>query len=225
MSHDPIRVLVVDDHQTVLWGLRQLIDSRQPEMTVAGAASDPLDALRLARELQPDLILLDMDLGASDANQLIPELQACCDARILILTGVRDEARTDDAILRGARGILKKELPADVVLQAIASVHRGELWLDRIATGRVFHQQQERERQQSGERVRIAELTPKERQIVTAVAVAPGVNNKELAKQLFMSEHTLRNHLSAIYQKLGVGNRLQLYVYALKHGLDRRAAH
>jgi DNA-binding NarL/FixJ family response regulator len=225
MSHDPIRVLVVDDHQTVLWGLRQLIDSRQPEMTVAGAASDPLDALRLARELQPDVILLDMDLGASDANQLIPELQECCDARILILTGVRDEARTDDAILRGARGILKKELPADVVLQAIASVNRGELWLDRIATGRVFHQQQERERQQSGERVRIAELTPKERQIVTAVAVAPGVNNRELAKQLFMSEHTLRNHLSAIYQKLGVGNRLQLYVYALKHGLDRRYAH
>ena len=224
MSHDPIRVLVVDDHQTVLWGLRQLIDSRQPEMTVAGAASDPLEALRLAQELKPDVILLDMDLGASDANQLIPELLACCDARILILTGVRDAARTDDAILRGARGILKKELPAEVVLQAIGSVHRGELWLDRVATGRVFHQQQERERLQSGDRLRIAELTPKERQIVTAVAGAPGANNKELAKQLFMSDHTLRNHLSAIYQKLGVGNRLQLYVYAVKHGLDRRAA-
>lgn len=222
MSNTPIRVMLVDDHQTVLWGLRQLIDSRRPEMTVAGAASDPAEALRLARELNPDLILLDMDLGASDANQLIPELQACCDAKILILTGVRDEARTDDAILRGARGILKKELPAEVVLQAVASVHRGELWLDRITTGRVFHQQQERERQQSGEKQRIAELTPKERQIVTAVAVSPGVNNKELSKQLFMSEHTLRNHLSAIYQKLGVGNRLQLYVYAVKHGLDRR---
>jgi DNA-binding NarL/FixJ family response regulator len=224
MSKAPIRVMVVDDHQTVLWGLRQLIDSRQPEMTVACAASDPIDALRLAREVKPDLILLDMDLGASDANQLIPELQACCDAKILILTGVRDTARTDDAILRGARGILKKELPAEVVLQAIASVHRGELWLDRITTGRVFQQQQERERQQSGEKVRIAELTPKERQIVTAVALAPGANNKELAKQLFMSDHTLRNHLSAIYQKLGVGNRLQLYVYAVKHGLDRRDA-
>jgi DNA-binding NarL/FixJ family response regulator len=225
MSHATIRVMLVDDHQTVLWGLRQLIDSRQPEMTVAGAASDPVEALRLARELKPDLILLDMDLGTSDANQLIPELQACCDAKILILTGVRDEVRTDDAILRGARGILKKELPAEIVLQAIASVHRGELWLDRITTGRVFHQQQERERQQSGERLRIAELTPKERQIVTAVAAAPGVNNRELAKQLFMSEHTLRNHLSAIYQKLGLANRLQLYVYALKYGLDRRAAH
>jgi DNA-binding NarL/FixJ family response regulator len=225
MSSDPIRVMVVDDHQTVLWGLRQLIDSRRPEMTVAGAASDPLEALRLAQELKPDVILLDMALGASDANQLIPELQACCDAKILILTGVRDEVRTDDAILRGARGILKKELPAEVVLQAIASVHRGELWLDRITTGRVFHQQQERERQQGAEKLKIAELTPKERQIVTAIAIAQGVNNKELAKQLFMSEHTLRNHLSAIYQKLGVGNRLQLYVYAVKHGLDRRPAY
>lgn len=225
MSSDPIRVMVVDDHQTVLWGLRQLIDSRRPEMTVVGAASDPFEALRLARELEPDLILLDMDLGTSDANQLIPELQDCCDAKILILTGVRDDARTDDAILRGARGILKKELPAEVVLQAIASVHRGELWLDRITTGRVFHQQQERERQQGAEKLKIAELTPKERQIVTAIAIAQGVNNKELAKQLFMSEHTLRNHLSAIYQKLGVGNRLQLYVYAVKHGLDRRPAY
>jgi DNA-binding NarL/FixJ family response regulator len=225
MSSDPIRVMVVDDHQTVLWGLRQLIDSRRPEMTVVGAASDPFEALRLARELKPDLILLDMDLGTSDANQLIPELQDCCDAKILILTGVRDDARTDDAILRGARGILKKELPAEVVLQAIASVHRGELWLDRITTGRVFHQQQERERQQGAEKLKIAELTPKERQIVTAIAIAQGVNNKELAKQLFMSEHTLRNHLSAIYQKLGVSNRLQLYVYAVKHGLDRRPAY
>jgi DNA-binding NarL/FixJ family response regulator len=225
MSSDPIRVMVVDDHQTVLWGLRQLIDSRRPEMTVVGAASDPFEALRLARELKPDLILLDMDLGTSDANQLIPELQDCCDAKILILTGVRDDARTDDAILRGARGILKKELPAEVVLQAIASVHRGELWLDRITTGRVFHQQQERERQQGAEKLKIAELTPKERQIVTAIAIAQGVNNKELARQLFMSEHTLRNHLSAIYQKLGVSNRLQLYVYAVKHGLDRRPAY
>ncbi|MGJ7915714.1 response regulator transcription factor [Massilia sp. LXY-6] len=225
MSQLPIRVLVVDDHQTVLWGLQQLIDSRQPEMAVAGTASDPAEALRLAPQLKPDVILLDMDLGMSDANQLIPELLACCDAKILILTGVRDEARTDEAILRGARGILKKEVPAAIVLRAIASVHRGELWLDRIMIGRVLQQQQERERQQSGERARIAELTPKEREIARMVAVESGVSNKELAKLLFMSEHTLRNHLSAIYQKLGVGNRLQLYVYAVKHGLDRPAAY
>lgn len=220
MNPASIRVMVVDDHQTVLWGLRQLVDSRQPEMEVAGTASDPGEALRLAPDLKPDIILLDMDLGASDANALIPELQIRCNAKILILTGVRDEARTDEAILRGARGILKKELPADIVLRAIASVHHGELWLDRATTGRVFHQQQERERQQSGERSRIAELTPKERQIIRTLIGASGVNNKELSKLVFMSEHTLRNHLSSIYQKLGVGNRLQLYVYAVKHGLD-----
>lgn len=221
---DPIRVLLVDDHQTVLWGLQQLVASRQPAMAVAGAASKAEDALQLARALQPDVILLDMDLGAADGVQLIPQLQACCRARILVLTGLRDEARLDQAVLKGARGIVRKEAPADVVLKAIESVHRGELWLDRITTARVFQYQQQREQLQAAQKSKCAMLTPKEGEIVRSLVEHSGLNNKELAALLFMSEHTLRNHLSSIYQKLDVDSRLKLYVYAVKNGLGLPAA-
>ena len=224
MSGQAIQVLLVDDHQTVLWGLQQLIGSRYPEMAVAGTSSRAEDALHLARTLQPDVILLDMDLGDDDGNELIPQLQACCTAKILILTGVRDDARTDEAVLRGARGVVKKEAAADVVLKAIASVHRGELWLDRVTTARVFQSQQQRDQQQAARKSTMALLTPKERDIVRKVVEHSGVNNRELAKLLFMREHTLRNHLSSIYQKLNVDSRLKLYVYAVKHGLAESLA-
>lgn len=221
MSDQTIQVLLVDDHQTVLWGLQQLIATRFPEMAVAGASSDPNEAIRLARALQPDVILLDMDLGATDGAQLIPDLQACCAAKILILTGVREETRTDEAVLTGACGVIRKEAPADVVLKAIASVHRGELWLDRVTTARVFQSKHEREQRQAVHKKQFALLTPKERDIVGKVVEHPGLTNRELAKRLFMSEHTLRNHLSSIYLKLNVDNRLKLYVYAVRNGLGR----
>ena len=214
-----IRVLLVDDHQTVLWGLQQLIAGRHPEMAVAGTGSTAEDAIRLARALQPDVILLDMDLGDTDGAQLIPELQACCAAKVLILTGVRDDERIDDAVLKGAHGVVRKEAAADVVLKAIGSVHRGELWLDRATTARVFQHQRQREQRQEVQKNMMAALTSKEREIVHKVVEHSGVNNKELAKLLFMSEHTLRNHLSSIYQKLHVDSRLKLYVYAVKNGI------
>jgi len=218
-TEGPIRVLLVDDHQTVLWGLRQLIGSRQPAMAVAGAASGAEDGLQLARALQPDVIVLDMDLGATDGVQLIPQLHACCRARILVLTGVRDEARTDQAVLHGAHGVVRKEADAEVVLKAIESVHRGELWLDRMTTARVFQYQQAREQIKSARQSRHALLTAKENDIVRKLVEHSGLGNRELAAVLCMSEHTLRNHLSSIYQKLEVDNRLKLYVYAVKNGL------
>lgn len=221
MSDQTIQVLLIDDHQTVLWGLEQLIGSRYPEMNLAGSSSDPDEAIRLAQLLQPDVILLDMDLGTTDGTQLIPELQACCKAKILILTGVREHARTDEAVLKGARGVVRKEQSAGVVLKAITSVHRGELWLDRITTARVFQFRQEREQQQAVQNNQFALLTRKEREIIGKAVEHCGITNRELAKLLLMSEHTLRNHLSSIYMKLNVDNRLKLYVYAVKNGLDK----
>ncbi|CAN7281185.1 response regulator [Massilia sp. LjRoot122] len=221
---DPIRVFLVDDHQTILWGLQQLVASRHPDMAVAGVASRADEALRLACLLQPDVVLLDMDLGDHDGEELIPQLQACCKANILVLTGLRDEARTDQAVLCGARGIVSKEASAELVLKAIESVHRGELWLDRLTTARVFQCQREREQRQTVQKTTLALLTPKEGEIVRKLVEHSGLNNRELAQLLFMSEHTLRNHLSSIYHKVEVDNRLKLYVYAVKNGLGTPAA-
>lgn len=217
-----IRVLLVDDHQTVLWGLQQLIDSHSPKMAVAGTASNATDAASLAERLQPDLILLDADLGGDSGIDLIPTLRAKTNASILMLTGVRDRDELDRAVLAGARGVVRKEDPADRLLLAIEKVHAGELWLDRDATTRIFQALQERNRENDEKASRLQSLTRRELDIVKAVVAESGASNKVIARKLFMSEHTLRNHLTAIYHKLGVDNRLKLFVFAMENGLGER---
>lgn len=215
-SAPPLRILVVDDHDIVVWGLRQLIDGQRPAMEVVGTARSGDEALAAAYSLRPDLILLDMQVGDSDGAALIPHLLELCRARILVLTGVRDQRRLDDAVMNGARGLVMKDAPAEQLLRAIRSVANGERWIDRATTGRVLDRQLGRDGE-PGKR-KYALLTPKEREVVGKVVEASGAGNRELARMLFMSEHTLRNHLSSIYQKLEVDNRLKLYVDAVKNG-------
>lgn len=214
----PLRILLVDDHDIVVWGLRQLIDGQRPAMEVAGTAHCAEEALAAARSLQPDLIVLDMQVGDSDGAALIPDLLALCPARILVLTGVRDERRLDDTIIQGARGLVMKDAPPELLLRAIRSVGQGELWVDRATSGRLLDRQRGVRGDGAGGRDKYGTLTPKEREIVGKVVEASGAGNRELARMLFMSEHTLRNHLSSIYQKLEVDNRLKLYVDAVKNG-------
>ncbi|MGX4642129.1 response regulator [Massilia sp. SYSU DXS3249] len=222
MSMPPsLRILLVDDHDIVLWGLRQLIDGQRPAMEVAGTARSAEEALAAARSLQPDLIVLDMQVGNSDGAALVPELLALCPARIVILTGVRDQRRLDDAIMHGARGLVMKEAPPELLLRAIRSVSDGELWVDRATTGRILDRQLGRGAHAGSDQGKYDMLTPKEREVVGKVVEASGASNRELARMLFMSEHTLRNHLSSVYQKLGVDNRLKLYVDAVKCGFAK----
>lgn len=218
----PIRVMLVDDHQTVLWGLEKLINGEKPRMEVVGKAANSADALRLAGESRPDIVLLDLDLGGESGLDIIPALMKDGHARVMILTGVRDPEAADRAVLNGARGIVRKEDSAEILIRAIEKVHGGEIWLDRAATGRIFV-----ELSRSGapppdpEAGKIATLTPKEREIAAAVVKQAGAGNRKIAEILHMSEHTLRNHLSSIYAKLEVANRFELFMYATRHGLDQ----
>jgi DNA-binding NarL/FixJ family response regulator len=142
-----------------------------------------------------------------------------CQARILVLTGVREQSRLDGAVLHGARGLVMKDAPPELLLRAIRCVGDGEVWVDRATSGRLLDRQLGRSNDAPGVKGRYDALTPKEREVVGKVVELSGASNRELARMLFMSEHTLRNHLSSIYQKLGVDNRLKLYVDAVKHGL------
>jgi two-component system, NarL family, nitrate/nitrite response regulator NarL len=218
-----IRVLLIDDHGTMLWGLTQLINSASPKMAVVAAVNSRDEALEAVRRERPDVILLDLDLGEADGVDLLPTLLKESQARVLICTGVRDTEAHDRAVLRGARGIVHKEAPAEILLDAIEKVHRGELWLDRLATGRVFEKLLEADtaERRHPEPDRSAALTGREREIITAVVELGQSTNKKIAAHLNMSEFTLRNHLTTIYDKLGVENRLDLFKYALRHGLAR----
>jgi two-component system, NarL family, nitrate/nitrite response regulator NarL len=137
-SPAPIRVLLIDDHRSILWGLERLIESGKPAMEVVGTATNCTDALKLVDETAPDLILLDIGLGDQNGVDEIPNLIARSKAKILVLTGVRDESLHDKAVLAGASGVVEKEAPAETILAAIEKVHEGQLWLDRVATGRIF---------------------------------------------------------------------------------------
>jgi len=219
----PIRVFIIDDHRSILWGLERLIDSGAPRLQVAGTTTSCAEALKVLGTASPDVILLDIDLGDENGVKELPKLLGITNARILILTGVRDESLHDKAVLAGASGVVMKEAPADTILNAIEKVHEGQLWLDRIATGRIFFEFSRENAAQANnpERTKIASLTDREREIVAVAASHAGANAKSIAGILNISEHTLRNHLTSIYNKLDVANRLELFAYAHKHGLAK----
>lgn len=220
----PIRVFIIDDHRSILWGLERLIESGAPRLHVVGTAVNCAEAVKLLGTATPDVILLDIDLGDENGVQEIPNLLNVTDGRILILTGVRDESLHDKAVLAGASGVVMKEASAETILTAIEKVHEGQLWLDRIATGRIFFEFSRENAAQASdpERAKIASLTDREREIVAVASTHAGANAKSIADILSISEHTLRNHLTSIYDKLDVANRLELFAYAHKHGLTKR---
>jgi len=214
-----IRILLVDDHKTMLWGLERLIQAEAPAFTLAGSASDPATATALCAELVPDIVLLDLDLKGSSSLEILPTLLANVTTRAVILSANRDQATLAGAVKLGARGVVSKEAPTEDVLAAIRKVHGGELWLDQSLMQALLGQLVAPPPAANPEARRIATLTARERDIVKLIVQGQGAMNKELADRIFISERTLRNHLTTIYQKLGVANRLELYVYATKHAL------
>lgn len=219
----PIRVLLIDDHRTILWGLARLIESTRPTMEAVGSAANCGEALRLLERASPDVILLDLDLGTESGLDAIPQLLAASKAKILVLTGLRDQSVQDKAVLAGARGVVQKEASAETILSAIEKVHEGQLWLDRAAAGRIFVEFSRKGAPPppDPEQVKMASLTERERQIIAVTTTNAGATAKAIAEKLHIAEHTLRNHLTSIYDKLGVANRLELFAYAHRHGLTK----
>ena len=212
-----IRVMIVEDHEVVSWGLKKLIEGEAPSMSVVASASNRSGALAAARQTRPDVVLLDITLGDESGLDFLPQLsETAGGGHVLVLTGLRNAETHRAALRRGARGVVLKDEPAEVVLKAIRKVYEGELWYDREAAFDVL-----RELMSGGDDAAhlVASLTPKEREIVTVIASEEKSTNKQLAVRLRISENTLRNHLSSIYDKLGVENRLELLKFALGHGL------
>ena len=214
-----IRILLVDDHAVVRAGLRMIIQSR-PGMTIVGEAGSRDDALALAGSERPDIILLDLDLGGDSGMALIGDLMsAASEAKIIILTGLRDAEAHRQAVLRGAMGIVRKEKAAEALIKAIQRVHAGEAWLDPSLMAGVLTEigRSNKPKKIEPEAEKIATLTKREREVVALIG--EGIKNKEIADRLFISETTVRHHLTSIFDKLGVGDRVELLIYAFRHGL------
>jgi DNA-binding NarL/FixJ family response regulator len=214
-----IRILIVDDHQLVQTGLRMLIES-QPEMKVVGKARTGAEALAQAADTKPDLILLDIDLGGENGLDLLPELRRiAADARVLVLTGLTDEESHRQAARLGAAGLVLKQNAAEVLLKAIRKVSEGETWLDRSVMSNLLHEMNRPKKQIDPHEARMASLTAREREVIALIA--EGQKNKQIAERLFISETTVTHHLSSIYSKLGVSDRLELVIYAFSHSLAK----
>jgi two-component system, NarL family, nitrate/nitrite response regulator NarL len=216
-----VRILIVDDHGIMRAGLRMLLES-QPGFAVVGEASTCADALALATGTQPDVIVLDLDLGGENAVESIPTLlRIVPETRILVLTGVRDPEVHRQAIRHGALGLVFKEKAVETLLQAITKVRAGEVWLEPTMIARVLGDltRPQPAPQASEEAIKIARLTEREREVITLVG--EGLRNRHISERLYISEATVRHHLTAIFAKLDVSDRFELAIYAYQHGLAK----
>jgi two-component system, NarL family, nitrate/nitrite response regulator NarL len=213
-----IRILLVNSHQIVLWGLEKLLNAEFPRMEIVGKASNRPDALRLSRETDPDVVLLGLHLGKERGVDVISDLLRERQINIIIYTEAHNQADVDKAVLSGARGVVYKEEPTQTIIKAIEKVHAGELWLDRCTIGRVFVDFV-RAGQKPADLIvkKITTLTRKERTIVCVFANEAGASNKKIAQKLCISEQTLRNHLTSIFSKLEITNRFDLFMFAKVH--------
>lgn len=218
---NPIRILIIDDHQIVREGLSALIKNHEG-MIVVGVAENSINALQVASREQPDVIVLDLDLGAESGLTLLPELlQAARHTTVIVLTGIRDTQLRDRAMQLGAKGMVLKENGAEELLSAIEKVYRtGEYWLEPGAARRLFDRRPEREAETPNdpELAKIGRLTQTEQTLITYIG--QGMDNRQIAVEMRMAESTVRNNLTRVYDKLEIkGGRLALLVYAYRHGL------
>lgn len=213
-----IKVLAIDPQQITLWGIGQLIN-QDPRFTVCETAGNTEDALKAAADHQPSLILLEPDFENASGIELIASLQIICNAKIIILTSSRNSALQDQAIVKGARGVILKTESTDTLLKAMEKIYQGELWLNRNATSRILQQvtQTNAQKDLNPAQKKLALLTPKEENVTRAIQLHSRKTLKEIAETLHISEHTLRNHLASIYDKIGVRNRMELYVFCGKY--------
>ena len=215
-----IRVIIVDDQLVVREGLRMLLDN-QPEIEVVAMASTRSEALEtIARQLC-DLIILDLELGGHSSLLFIPQLrEAAPNARVLVLSGLRDPEAHEKAAQLGAMGVVLKDDAAELLLKAIDKVYKGEAWFDRLTLGNILWRLSNQDKDSlDPQKRKIASLTQRERQVVALIA--QGLKNKQIAGQLFISPTTVTHHLRSIYSKLGVSDRLELVVWAYANKLAK----
>jgi DNA-binding NarL/FixJ family response regulator len=209
---EPIRVLLVDDHAVVREGLRAVLEL-DGGIAVAGEAADGEEALDAAERLRPDVVLMDLAMPRRDGVSAMRELRRRLPAtRVIVLTSFADEERLLPAIRAGAAGYLLKDAEPAELVRAVHAANAGEALLDPAVAARVVQALAEPGGGAPGER-----LTPREREVLALVG--RGLSNKRIARELGLSEKTVKTHVGHVLAKLGAADRTQAAVQALRAGL------
>ena len=207
-----IRVVLVDDHSVVREGVRMILENDN-EIDVVGETGDINEAAVLVTIKQPDVVLLDLAFGSDTSIDRIPLiLEGAPSARILVLTGVSDQELHKRALLKGAHGLLMKDKAGAVLRTAIKKIHAGEAWVDRSLTATVLRAAAKEDETKRIVAERVRSLTAREAEIVDLIA--EGHTNQSIADRLCISEKTVRNRLTVIFDKLEVSSRLELAIFA-----------
>ncbi|MEU7033732.1 response regulator transcription factor [Streptomyces sp. NPDC046237] len=208
----PTRVLLVDDHEVVRRGLRDLIDD-EPDMEVIGEAATAAQALARGPALRPDVAVLDVRLPDGDGISVCRELRSRMpDLACLMLTSFDDEDALLDAIMAGAAGYVLKQIKGSDLVSAVRTVATGQSMLDPATTARLMHSLRDPEAAKPPEDERLAALSERERSVLDLIG--EGLTNRQIAKRLYLSEKTVKNHISRLLGKLGVERRVQAAVIA-----------
>ncbi|MET7283582.1 response regulator transcription factor [Kribbella sp. NPDC005582] len=233
---DQIRILVADDQGVIRMGLAMILD-HEPDLTTVAQAGDGEEALRMVDQYDPDVVLMDIRMPVMDGLVATERITAANKAAgrskpaVLVLTTFDDEAYVLSAVRAGASGFLLKDTDPDLLVSAVRAVHRGDSLVDPASTRVLLERCVELERQVGGTAAAapaqpdarwaglLAQLSEREREIL--VWMARGLSNRDLASKLFVSETTVKTHVSSVLSKLGLSSRVQAVVVAYEAGVVR----
>ncbi|TWV39576.1 response regulator transcription factor [Streptomyces misionensis] len=210
---EPIKVLLVDDHQVVRRGLRTFLEV-QEDIVVVGEAADGAEGVERAEELRPDVVLMDVRMPGTDGIDALRRLRGLANpARVLIVTSFTEQRTVVPALRAGAAGYVYKDVDPDALAGAIRSVHAGHILLQPEVAGALLSQEEANSGQGRG-----GSLTEREREVL--VLIADGRSNREIARALVLSEKTVKTHVSNILMKLDLADRTQAALWAVRHGVS-----
>ncbi len=210
-----LRLLLVDDHEVVRIGLRTLLND-EPDMEVVAEAGTVAEAVKMCAQFQPDVMLLDVRLPDGSGIDACRAIRRSSPCQVLILTSYADDELVMEAINSGAAGYVLKQIGIEELLRAIRAVGAGDAVLDPQITVRVLKRVRQLERTAAASAFH--DLSEREMQVL--LRVAQGKSNAEIGKELHLSPTTVRNHVSTILSKLGLSNRIEAAIYAVRNHIE-----
>jgi two-component system nitrate/nitrite response regulator NarL len=213
-----IQIVLADDHRIDREGLRRLLEG-EPDLIVIGEAATSAETLRLAHQLRPNILLLDRSMPGAQGTEMLRELAAFeGQVRTILITDHVEQADIVSALQLGARGVITKDCDSGILFRSIRKVMEGEYWISRSSVADLVSAVRTLLVHAKTGQSRKFKITPRQQEIISSVVT--GHSNREIAQQFSLSEETVKRHLTNIFDKVGVSNRLELALFAIHHELS-----